>query len=134
MVDARRIKALSDQFGARFYNRIFTSEERAYAESVANPNLSLAKRFAAKEAVSKAMGSGIRGFLLRDIEIIHDDLGCPAVRLHNGAARRLSTITPKDKWAHIHLSLSDEAPYALAMVVIETRAVIEACPGSSIEP
>ena len=134
MVDGRRITALCDRFGARFLDRIFTHKEQSYAKSGVNSDLSLAKRFAAKEAVAKALGRGIRGFLFRDIEVIHDDWGRPGICLYNGALSRLKAITPRTLVAHIHLSLSDEVPYALAMVVIESGAVIEGHLGSNIEP
>ncbi len=84
--------------------------------------MSFAKRFAAKEAVAKALGTGVRGFLFVDIEVISGHLGKPHVVLHGGAAERLRDILPVGHAAHIHLSLSDEAPYASAYAVIEALA------------
>ena len=107
------------RFGARFIDRIYTADEQKHAFAAAKPDLSLAKRFAAKEAVAKALGTGVRGFLFTDIEVISGHLGKPLVILHNGAADRLQELLPDGKTAHVHLSLSDEAPYASAYAVIE---------------
>ncbi len=119
LCDARRIAASMTRFGARFIDRIYTPDEQKHAFAAAKPDLSLAKRFAAKEAVAKALGTGVRGFLFTDIEVVSGHLGKPHVILHNGAAGLLHSLLPDGKTAHIHLSLSDEAPYASAYAVIE---------------
>jgi holo-[acyl-carrier protein] synthase len=119
MVDARRIKATLERFGDRFRRRLFSPAEIAYAEAKADPYLTYAKRFAAKEAVAKALGSGIRGFQFADIEVINDALGKPSVLLHGGALTRLSASFPEGLTGKIHLSLTDEAPYALAWAILE---------------
>ncbi len=119
LVDARRIEASVKRFEGRFVDRIFTADERAHAYGAARPHLSFAKRFAAKEAVAKALGTGVRGFLFVDIEVTSDALGKPHVVLHAGAAERLRAIVPQGRTGHIHLSLSDDAPYAVAYAIIE---------------
>jgi holo-[acyl-carrier protein] synthase len=119
MVDARRIKAALERFADRFRKRLFTAHEIAYAEGKAEAHLTYAKRFAAKEAVAKALGSGVRGFTFADIEVINDRLGKPSVTLHGGALKRLNVVVPEGHEGKIHLSLTDEDPYALAWVIIE---------------
>ena len=119
LVDGRRIAESIDRFGAKFLDRIFTKDEQAHAVRAAKPHLSYAKRFAAKEAVAKALGTGVRGFLFIDIEVFSDALGKPHVVLHAGAAEVLRGRLPEGKTAHIHLSLSDEDPYATASATIE---------------
>lgn len=119
LCDARRIEASHERFGARFLDRIYTPDEQAHALAAARPHLSLAKRFAGKEAVSKALGTGVRGFLFTDIEIASDPLGKPHVLLHGGAVEVLRRLLPEGRTGHIHVSLSDEDPYATAYAVIE---------------
>jgi holo-[acyl-carrier protein] synthase len=120
LVDARRIAESIDRFGAKFLDRIFTADEQAHAQKAAKPHLSYAKRFAAKEAVAKAFGTGVRGFLFVDIEVFSDALGKPHVVLHAGAAEVLRSKLSSGHTAHIHLSLSDDEPYATAYAVIES--------------
>jgi len=119
LVDGSRIADSIDRFGHKFLDRIFTADEQAHAVKAARPHLSYAKRFAAKEAVAKALGTGVRGFLFIDIEVMSDPLGKPHVVLHAGAAEVLRAKLPAGKTAHIHLSLSDDDPYATAYAVIE---------------
>ena len=119
IVDARRIETSVTRFEGRFVDRIFTADEKKHALGAARPHLSFAKRFAAKEAVAKALGTGVRGFLFVDIEVTSDALGKPHVLLHGGAADRLRAIVPEGRVAHIHLSLSDDDPYAIAQAIIE---------------
>ncbi|MGA9657778.1 MAG: holo-ACP synthase [Asticcacaulis sp.] len=119
LCDARRIASSMERFEGRFLDRIFTSAEQSHAQAAARPSLSFAKRFAAKEAVAKAMGTGVRGFLFTDIEVVSDALGKPHVILHGGAVGILRGLLPQGKTAHIHLSLSDEEPFASAYAVIE---------------
>ncbi len=121
LCDARRINASQERFGARFLDRIFTPAEQEHALAAARPHLSFAKRFAAKEAVAKALGTGVRGFFFTDIEVISDTLGKPHVLLHGGAVEALRKLLPDGATGHIHLSMSDEDPYATAYAVIESR-------------
>lgn len=119
LCDARRVEQSMTRFGARFLDRIFTENEQAHANAAAKPALSFAKRFAAKEAVAKALGTGVRGFFFTDIEVISGHLGKPEVLLHGGAQDVLRGKLHTGQRAHIHLSLSDEVPYATAYAVIE---------------
>jgi len=119
LCDGTRIAASRERFGERFLNRIFTPGEQVHAFAAARPDLSLAKRFAAKEAVAKALGTGVRGFFFTDIEVVTGDLGKPHVLLHGSAAEVLRGLLPNGHTAHVHLSLSDEAPYATAYAVID---------------
>ena len=124
MVDIRRIEALLDSGRAeRFIERTFTKAEQDTADSRKNGGLTAAayaKRFAAKEACVKAMGSAIReGILFTDIEVRNDERGKPSLTLSGRALEHLHTITPEGHEPRLHLSLSDEAPYALAFVTIE---------------
>lgn len=119
LCDARRIESSMERFESRFLDRIYTLAEQAHACAAAKPALSFAKRFAAKEAVAKAFGTGVRGFLFIDIEVISGPLGKPHVILHGGAVDVLRGLVPEGRTAHIHLSLSDEDPYATAYAIIE---------------
>ena len=120
LCDGRRIERSIDRFGARFLDRIFTENEQAHAKAAAKPSLSFAKRFAAKEAVAKALGTGVRGFLFVEIEVVSGPLGKPEVLLHGAAQEVLRGKLQAGQRAHIHLSLSDEVPYATAYAVIES--------------
>jgi holo-[acyl-carrier protein] synthase len=119
-----RIEAALERHGERFLARSFTPAEIALADSrPANRAATLAKRWAAKEACAKALGTGFgRGFGMTDMEIVHDALGAPALRLLKGAADRLAAITPPGQEAAIHLSISDDMPWASATVIIEARS------------
>ncbi len=119
LCDSRRVEQSITRFGARFLDRIFTENEQAHANAAAKPALSFAKRFAAKEAVAKALGTGVRGFFFVDIEVISGPLGKPEVLLHGGAQDVLRAKLHTGQRAHIHLSMSDEVPYATAYAVIE---------------
>jgi holo-[acyl-carrier protein] synthase len=123
MVDARRVASSIECFGDKFLTRVFTDAEIAHAQSKRVPHLSFAKRFAAKEAVAKALGTGISGFRFRDIEVVTDARGKPGVRLHGGADERLNALLPDGYEGTVHLSLTDETPYALAFAVIEAYKV-----------
>lgn len=123
MVDIRRIQAAIDRFGEKFLARIFTETERARAERRAGDAAmragTYAKRFAAKEAASKALGTGFRhGVFWRDLAVVNLPGGKPSLRLSNGAAARLARITPPGHLAAIDLTMTDEYPYAQAMVLI----------------
>lgn len=119
LCDIRRIAGSLERFGERFTHRIYTEGERAKAASRADPAPTYARRFAAKEATAKALGVGISGLSWTDIEVGNDARGAPALRLHGGAAERLAAITPGGCEARLHLSLTDDPPYAIAFVVIE---------------
>lgn len=123
MVDIRRIEASIARYGERFLARIFTEAERARAERRASVDAvrvaTFAKRFAAKEAASKALGTGFRqGVFWRDLAVANLASGKPTMRFTNGAAARLARITPEGMQAVIDLTMTDEHPYAYAMVVI----------------
>jgi holo-[acyl-carrier protein] synthase len=118
--DIRRIKASLDRHGERFELRCFTDIERARAHRRGKPEDTYAKRFAAKEACAKALGTGIRrGVFWKDMGVVNLPSGQPTMALTGGAAERLAQITPPGMIARIHLTLSDEVPYAQAFVVIE---------------
>lgn len=119
LIDIRRIERTLDRFGGRFVKRVYTKVEREKSERRANRVESYAKRFAAKEACSKALGTGIRkGVYWRDIAVINLKSGKPTISLTGGAAKRLSEITPKDMMAQIDISMTDEPPLAEAVVII----------------
>lgn len=123
LIDIRRIEKTLDRFGDRFINRCFAAEEIAKAErrrAAGTHIATYAKRFAAKEACSKALGTGFNhGVFMRDIAVLNDPNGKPSLRLTGGALAYLQKITPTGKTAVIHLTLTDEPPLAQAMVVIE---------------
>jgi holo-[acyl-carrier protein] synthase len=122
LTDIRRIEATLARHGERFLNRCFTKVERrkALRRSIAGPTL--ARRFAAKEACAKALGTGLRGGVFwRDMGVVNLPSGQPTMRLTGGAAERLKSITPDGLAAFIHLSMTDDPPYAQAFVVIEAR-------------
>ena len=118
--DIRRIQASIDRFGDRFKNRCFTAIERARSERKPDAAWSYAKRFAAKEAFAKALGTGMRRDVYwKDMGVVNLPSGQPTLALTGPAADHLARLTPPGHRAHIHLTLSDEHPYALAFVVIE---------------
>jgi holo-[acyl-carrier protein] synthase len=120
LADIRRIEDTLKRFGERFTQRIFTETERARSERKADRAASYAKRFAAKEACAKALGTGLRaGVFWRDMGVVNLRSGAPTLALTGGAAKRLAVITPAGFEARIHLSLTDDHPYAQAFVVIE---------------
>lgn len=122
VIDIRRVEKTLERFGERFVQRLFTDEERAKAAKRANPVATYAKRFAAKEACSKALGTGIGGgVFFRDMGVVNLPSGAPTMRLTGGALRRLEAMTPKGMKTVIHLTISDDHPLAQAMVVIEAR-------------
>ena len=120
LVDIRRIAQVLERRKRRFLAKVFTEEEQELARRRADPAATLARRFAAKEAAAKALGSGFRdGVGWCDIGVTRDRLGRPALALTGGAARRLERITPTGLAARTHLALTDEYPYAQATVIIE---------------
>jgi len=124
LVDVRRIARSIERYGERFLDRIYTPVERAKAEGRANRVETYAKRFAAKEACSKALGTGFRsGVFWRDMGVVNLPSGRPTLELTGGAKRRLAAITPAGHQARIDLTLTDEGPTAHAFVVISAVAV-----------
>jgi holo-[acyl-carrier protein] synthase len=120
--DIRRIQASLDRFGERFTQRVFTELERARSERKGDRAASYAKRFAAKEACSKALGTGMRrGVFWRDMGVVNLPSGQPTMKLTGGAAERLKALIPPGMEPFIHVSLTDDHPYAQAFVVIEAR-------------
>jgi holo-[acyl-carrier protein] synthase len=119
LVDIRRIQRVIDRHGERFLSRIFTDAERARAERRAKSTETYAKRFAAKEACSKALGTGIRrGVWWRDMGVINLPGGRPTMQLSGGALKRLQALTPAGHEARIDVTITDEFPIAQALVVI----------------
>ncbi|NCU12912.1 MAG: holo-ACP synthase [Sphingomonadaceae bacterium] len=118
-----RIQNSLNRWGERFENRVFTEIERAKGNSRPFTKAgTLAKRFAAKEAFSKAVGTGFkRGVFMKDIGVVNARSGAPTLALTGGAAARLAAITPEGHEAVIHLTLTDDHPWAQAFVVIEAR-------------
>ena len=119
LIDIRRIEAAIDRFGERFLSRIFTEAERRRCERRLTPAPSDARRFAAKEAAAKALGTGLRGGVFwRDLGVVNLPSGQPTMRLTGGALARLEAITPAGMTARLDLSLTDEPPLAQAVVII----------------
>ena len=122
--DARRIAKVIERHGELFLSRIFTPIERAKAERRKNRVETYAKRFAAKEACAKALGTGMRGGVWwRDMGVVNRPSGQPTLELTGGALRRLEALTPKGYAARIDLTITDEGPMAQALVVISADPV-----------
>ena len=118
--DIRRIEHSLQRFGDRFRQRVFTEIERGRSDRKVDAAASYAKRFAAKEACAKALGTGIRaGVFWRDMGVVNLRSGRPTMALTGGAKARLDAMTPEGMEAVIHLSLTDDHPYAQAFVIIE---------------
>ena len=118
--DIRRIQASLDRFGDRFKERVFTDLERSRSDRKTDAAASYAKRFAAKEACAKALGTGMRrGVFWRDMGVVNMRSGQPTMALTGGALARLREMTPAGMKAVIHLTLTDDHPYAQAFVIIE---------------
>src|SRR5712675_3312395 len=119
LIDIRRIEQVIERFGDRFLDRIFTDVERRKCERRENRAASYARRFAAKEACSKALGTGFRhGVFWRDLGVVNLPSGKPTLVLTGNAAARLAAITPPGMRAQIDLSLTDDHPQAQAIVII----------------
>jgi holo-[acyl-carrier protein] synthase len=120
LTDIRRIQSSLDRFGDRFRTRCFTELERQRSDRKPDAAWSYAKRFAAKEACAKALGTGMRRDVYwKDMGVVNLSSGQPTIALTGPAAGHLARLTPPGHAARIHLTLSDEHPYALAFVVIE---------------
>ena len=119
MVDIRRIEQTLQRFGDRFTHRVFTEVERAKSDRRRMRAASYAKRFAAKEACSKALGTGFRkGVFWRDLGVVNEPSGRPTFLLTGGAAEHLRSLTPEGHRAVLHLTITDDHPWAQAMVII----------------
>jgi holo-[acyl-carrier protein] synthase len=119
LCDIRRIQDTLDRFGERFTHRVFTDQERAKADRRKDKAGTYAKRFAAKEACTKALGTGMRGVAWRDMGVVNLPSGKPTLALTGGAARALERLVPAGMKPVIHLTLTDDHPYAQAFVIIE---------------
>ena len=123
LCDIRRIEKSLERFGERFIRRVFTETEQKRSEGRATRASSYAKRFAAKEACSKALGTGFRrGVFMRDMGVVNLRSGKPSLALTGGALARLAEITPAGMAAQIDLTLTDEYPLAQAFVIISAVA------------
>ena len=121
LCNIERIQNSLDRFGTRFETRVFTDVERAKAArrpfTMAG---TLAKRFAAKEAFSKAVGTGFkRGVFMKDIGVVNAPSGAPTLRLTGGALARLDALTPPGHAMQVHLTMTDDHPWAQAFVILE---------------
>jgi holo-[acyl-carrier protein] synthase len=128
VVDIRRIEQTLERYGDRFIERCFTAVERTRSERREGRirAASYAKRFAAKEACSKALGTGLRkGVFWRDMGVVNLPSGRPTLRLAGGAAAHLASLTPPGHEARIDLTLTDDYPYAQAIVIISALAIKE---------
>lgn len=120
LTDIRRVKQSLERYGARFETRLFTQEERAKAKERALPAHTYAKRFAAKEATSKALGTGInQGVYFKDMGVVNLPSGKPTMVLTGGAKAHFDAMIPAGMKGVIHVSITDDYPYAQAFVVIE---------------
>jgi len=127
IIDIRRIERTLERFGDRFVERIFTETERIKSDRRANRAASYAKRFAAKEACSKALGTGFRrGVFWRDMGVVNLRSGKPTMSLTNGALRRLNELVPEGMQAQVDLTITDDHPIAQAIVLI---SAVPALPG-----
>ena len=130
LIDIRRIDQTLDRFGPRFIQRVFTEIERKKSDRRNQRAASYAKRFAAKEACSKALGTGLsNGVFWRDMGVVKLPSGKPTMALTGGAQRRLESMVPDGFTAAIHLTITDDYPLAQAFVIIEAVAV--APPGNN---
>lgn len=119
LIDIRRIEKTLERFGARFVNRLYTEMEQKKSDRRMQRAASYAKRFAAKEACSKALGTGLRqGVFWRDMGVVNLPSGRPTMQLTNGALRRLEAMTPDGMQAQIDLTITDDFPLAQAIVII----------------
>lgn len=127
-VDIRRIEQTIGRHGERFLERVFTPLERAKAERRTEKirASTYAKRFAAKEAASKALGTGFRaGVFFRDLGVVNLRSGQPTLEMTGGAAARLAAITPPGHVARVSLTMTDEYPYASAVVIISAERIAD---------
>lgn len=129
LANIERIAATLERFGDRFRNRVFTEAEQRKAEARADVAGTYAKRWAAKEACSKALGTGLRmGISWRDMAVTNLGSGQPVMHVTGWAAERLQSMTPPGHEAVIHVTLTDDHPWAQAFVVIEARPLASSGP------
>lgn len=122
LIDIRRIEKTFIKFGDRFRDRIFTKNEIEKCEKRSEKMSCYAKRFAAKEAAAKALGTGFRkGVYWKDLEVINLTSGKPTMKFHGNSKKRLESIIENKKTALINLSITDEYPYAQAILMIESK-------------
>jgi holo-[acyl-carrier protein] synthase len=127
LIDIRRIERVIGQYGERFIGRVFTPVEQEKSDRRAERAASYAKRFAAKEACAKALGTGLRkGVFWRDMGVVNLPGGKPTMALTGGALRRLREMLPPDHIANIELSITDDFPLAQAIVIIWAAASAQA--------
>lgn len=125
LIDIRRVEKTLERHGDRFVNRVFTPIEQRKSDGRKLRAASYAKRFAAKEACSKALGTGLaRGVYWRDMGVVNLPGGKPTMHLTGGAALRLAEMVPAGHEAFIHLTITDDFPLAQAFVIIEARPVV----------
>ena len=123
LIDIRRVEKSIERFGERFLGRVFTETERLKSDRRAQRSASYAKRFAAKEACAKALGTGLRkGVFWRDMGVVNLPGGKPGMKLTGGALARLRELTPAAHSAQIDLTITDDFPLAQAIVVISAVA------------
>ena len=132
IIDIRRIERTLERFGRRFIDRVYTPVEQRKSEGRAQRAASYAKRFAAKEACAKALGTGFRfGVYWRDLGVVNLPSGKPTMKLTGGAARRLKEITPPGMVAQIDLTITDDDPQAQAIVIISAVPARPGEPGAA---
>ena len=120
LIDIRRVEKSIERFGERFTHRCFTEVERAKSDRRKERAASYAKRFAAKEACSKALGTGLaQGVFWRDMGVVNLPSGKPTMALTNGATERLAALTPAGHYTVVHLTITDDFPLAQAFVILE---------------
>jgi holo-[acyl-carrier protein] synthase len=135
LANIERIEATLARFGDRFRNRVFTPLEQRTAERRAQAAATYAKRWAAKEACSKALGTGLRmGIAWRDMAVSNLHTGQPVMHLTGWAAERLAAMTPPGHEAIVHVTLTDDHPWAQAFVVIEALPAGQSPPGVGLTP
>ena len=131
LIDIRRIERTLERFGGRFTDRVLTETEKRRSDGRATRAASYAKRFAAKEACSKALGTGLRkGVFWRDMGVANLPGGKPTIRLSGGALARLESLTPAGMVAQIDLTMTDDFPMAQAFVIISAVPAVDPQPKS----
>ncbi len=129
LIDIRRIEKTLDRYGERFVNRVFTEIEQRKSDRRAARAASYAKRFAAKEACSKALGTGFRkGVFWRDMGVVNEPSGRPTMHLTGGAGVHLAKLVPPGHKPRVHITITDDFPWAQAFVVIEAVPAAAAAP------
>jgi holo-[acyl-carrier protein] synthase len=132
LCDISRVEKTLARYGERFTQRCFTEIERRKSDRRAQRAASYAKRFAAKEACAKALGTGLNfGVYWRDMGVVNLPTGKPTMQLTNGAARALARLVPRGHEPHIHLTITDDGGMAQAFVIIEALPVVDPAPSSA---